>query len=124
MTNTAARMTSFPRSSTTVLLANLQEAGHRTVQPRLHPYIFFEATAIPAWKACWNCQGQFVARWIPRTSSGLKISSKDTAASKVYPVFITTDGSVDDVKAYCKKLIDHVGKDGGYILSPAPPPMK
>jgi len=27
-------------------------------------------------------------------------------------------GTVDDVKAYCKKLIDIVGKDGGYILSP------
>ena len=25
---------------------------------------------------------------------------------------------MDDVKAYCKKLIDYVGKDGGYIISP------
>ncbi len=27
-------------------------------------------------------------------------------------------GSVQDVKDYCKKLIDIVGKDGGFILSP------
>jgi len=27
-------------------------------------------------------------------------------------------GSVQDVKDYCKKLIDVVGKDGGYILRP------
>jgi uroporphyrinogen-III decarboxylase len=27
-------------------------------------------------------------------------------------------GSVQDVKDYCKKLIDIVGKDGGYILGP------
>ncbi len=27
-------------------------------------------------------------------------------------------GSIQDVKDYCKKLIDIIGKDGGYILSP------
>jgi uroporphyrinogen-III decarboxylase len=27
-------------------------------------------------------------------------------------------GTVDEVKQYCKKLIDVVGKDGGYILGP------
>ena len=27
-------------------------------------------------------------------------------------------GSVQDVKDYCKKLIDVVGKNGGYILAP------
>jgi len=27
-------------------------------------------------------------------------------------------GSIQDVKNYCKKLIDVIGKDGGYILSP------
>jgi uroporphyrinogen-III decarboxylase len=27
-------------------------------------------------------------------------------------------GTVQDIKDYCKKLIDVVGKDGGYILSP------
>lgn len=28
-------------------------------------------------------------------------------------------GSPDDVKAYCKKLIDVVGRDGGYIMDAA-----
>ena len=27
-------------------------------------------------------------------------------------------GSVQEVKDYCKKLIDMIGKGGGYILSP------
>jgi hypothetical protein len=27
-------------------------------------------------------------------------------------------GTKEDVIAYCKKLIDVVGKDGGYVLSP------
>ena len=34
------------------------------------------------------------------------------------PSSLLGTGTVDEVKAYCKKLIDVVGKDGGYILSP------
>jgi hypothetical protein len=34
------------------------------------------------------------------------------------PVSLLQVGSKEDVIAYCKKLIDHCGKDGGYVLSP------
>jgi uroporphyrinogen-III decarboxylase len=34
------------------------------------------------------------------------------------PASLLQVGSTQDVKDYCKKLIDVVGKDGGYILSP------
>jgi hypothetical protein len=34
------------------------------------------------------------------------------------PTSILQYGSVQDVKDYCKKLIDVIGKDGGFILSP------
>ncbi|MBN2238241.1 MAG: hypothetical protein JW712_00575 [Dehalococcoidales bacterium] len=34
------------------------------------------------------------------------------------PSSLLQAGTVDDVKAYCKELIDVVGKDGGFILSP------
>lgn len=34
------------------------------------------------------------------------------------PSTLLQTGTVDDVKAYCKKLIDVIGKDGGFILSP------
>ncbi len=32
-------------------------------------------------------------------------------------------GTPDEVKAYCKKLIDVVGKDGGFIMSTQIPLM-
>jgi hypothetical protein len=35
------------------------------------------------------------------------------------PVSLLQVGTEDDVTAYCKKLIDKVGKDGGFILSPS-----
>jgi uroporphyrinogen-III decarboxylase len=35
------------------------------------------------------------------------------------PVSLLQTGTPDDVKAYCKELIDKVGKDGGFILSPS-----
>jgi len=34
------------------------------------------------------------------------------------PSSLLQTGTVDDVKAYCKTLIDDIGKDGGFILSP------
>ncbi|HLB27614.1 MAG TPA: uroporphyrinogen decarboxylase family protein, partial [Dehalococcoidales bacterium] len=34
------------------------------------------------------------------------------------PSTLLQTGSVQDVKDYCKKLIDVVGKGGGFILSP------
>ena len=34
------------------------------------------------------------------------------------PSTLLQTGTVHDVKDYCKKLIDTIGKDGGYILSP------
>jgi uroporphyrinogen-III decarboxylase len=34
------------------------------------------------------------------------------------PSTLLQAGSVQDVKDYCKNLIDTVGKDGGFILSP------
>ena len=35
------------------------------------------------------------------------------------PCSLLQTGTVQDVKDYCKKLIDVVGKDGGYIFAPA-----
>ncbi len=32
------------------------------------------------------------------------------------PVSILVAGTPDDVRAYCKKLIDYVGRGGGFIL--------
>jgi hypothetical protein len=37
------------------------------------------------------------------------------------PAAILSTGTTDDVKAYCKQLIDVAGKDGGFILSPGAP---
>ena len=35
------------------------------------------------------------------------------------PVSILATGTPDDVRSYCKKLIDYAGKDGGFILDAA-----
>jgi uroporphyrinogen-III decarboxylase len=32
------------------------------------------------------------------------------------PISVLATGTPDDVRACCKKLIDYVGRDGGYIL--------
>ena len=35
------------------------------------------------------------------------------------PLTLLVTGTPDDVKAYCKKLIDKVGKNGGFIMAPS-----
>ncbi len=37
----------------------------------------------------------------------------------LFPMSLLVSGTTDDVKMYCKKLIDTLGKDGGYIMGPA-----
>ena len=34
------------------------------------------------------------------------------------PLSLLVSGTPDDVKDYCKRLIDRVGKGGGFIMSP------
>ena len=38
------------------------------------------------------------------------------------PLSLLTTGTPDQVREYCKMLIDSVGKDGGYIMSAAGSP--
>ena len=50
---------------------------------------------------------------IQKAASALKGIA--TIAGNV-PNILLLSGTPDDVKAYCKKLIDTAGKDGGYIM--------
>jgi len=35
------------------------------------------------------------------------------------PIALLTVGTPDDVRAYCKDLIDDIGRDGGFIMGPS-----
>ena len=53
----------------------------------------------------------------------LSLFEKDLPGAKVeslnIPLSILATGTPDDVKGYCKKLIDVVGKGGGFIMAPS-----
>jgi len=64
-------------------------------------------------------KGQFVARFDTTDIFRAKeVLGGHCCIEGNVPVSLLQVGSVDDVIAYCRKLIDVVGKDGGYILSP------
>jgi len=48
-----------------------------------------------------------------------EIAGKTLCIAGNVPSSILQTGSTDDVKKYCKFLIDVVGKDGGFIMAPA-----
>jgi uroporphyrinogen-III decarboxylase len=35
------------------------------------------------------------------------------------PISIMATGTPDEIKDYCKKVIDYVGRDGGFLMSPS-----
>jgi uroporphyrinogen-III decarboxylase len=35
------------------------------------------------------------------------------------PISLLTVGTPDDVRAYCRDLIDTMGRDGGFVLGPS-----
>ncbi|NLE09270.1 MAG: hypothetical protein GX631_08455 [Dehalococcoidales bacterium] len=64
-------------------------------------------------------KGRFIARFDNSDIFRAKeILSGHCCIEGNVPCSLLQTGTVDDVKAYCKKLIDVVGKDGGYTLSP------
>jgi uroporphyrinogen-III decarboxylase len=84
------------------------------------PYIFFEGNCDSRMEGLLELpKGKFVARLdtsdIFRSKEILK---GHCCIEGNVPCSLLQMGSVDDVKAYCKKLIHIVGKDGGYILAP------
>lgn len=65
-------------------------------------------------------KGKVIARFDQINMARAKeVLGKTVCIAGNMPVSILQVGTVDDVKAKCKELIDTAGKDGGYILAPA-----
>lgn len=64
---------------------------------------------IPAGKACYAFEGSDIFK-------AKEILGGTVCIRGNVPLSLMATGTPEDVKAYCKKLIDVVGKDGGYIM--------
>jgi uroporphyrinogen-III decarboxylase len=64
---------------------------------------------IPAGKACYAFESSDIFK-------AKEILGDTTCIRGNVPLSLMATGTPEDVKAYCKKLIDVVGKDGGYIM--------
>jgi hypothetical protein len=96
----------------------LRELTIALIHEGLTPYLFWEGNCtsrldhiadIPAGKAIYRFEATDMIR------------AKDALGGKVcirgnVPISILATGTPDDVKGYCKKLIDYVGRDGGFIM--------
>jgi uroporphyrinogen-III decarboxylase len=96
----------------------LKELVVSLIREGLRPYLFWEGNCtsrlekikeIPEGKAVYRFEATDVMR------------AKDVLRGRVciwgsVPVSLLTAGTPEDVRAYCRKLIDYVGKDGGFIM--------
>ncbi len=97
---------------------SLRELTVALINEGLTPYLFWEGdctsrldhiTDIPVGKAIYRFEATDMMK------------AKDALRGRVcirgnVPISVLATGTTDDVKAYCKKLIDYVGKDGGFIM--------
>lgn len=96
----------------------LRELTIALVNEGLTPYLFWEGDCtsrleyirdIPAGKAVYRFEATDMMK------------AKDILEDRVcirgnVPISLLATGAPDDVRSYCKKLIDYVGKDGGFIM--------
>jgi uroporphyrinogen-III decarboxylase len=84
------------------------------------PYIFFEGNCDSRVEYLLDLpKGKFVARFdVTDIFRAKKILKGHCCIEGNVPSSLLQMGTKDEVIAYCKKLIDVCGKDGGYILSP------
>jgi len=67
---------------------------------------------VPEGKACYWLESSDLSK-VRETLSGR------VCVKGLLPMSLLVAGTTDEVKSYCKMLIDTLGKDGGYIMGPA-----
>jgi len=96
----------------------LRELIMELINEGLNPWVFWEGDAtsrletikdIPAGKAVYSFEATDIMK------------AKDILGDRIcirgnVPISVLATGTPDDVRTCCKKLIDYVGRDGGYIL--------
>jgi uroporphyrinogen-III decarboxylase len=99
----------------------LRELIIALISEGLTPYVFWEGNCtsrlesikdIPAGKALYRFEATDI------------LKAKDVLRDRVcirgnVPISLLATGTPEDVKAYCKQLIDYVGKGGGFLMDAA-----
>jgi hypothetical protein len=96
----------------------LKELITALVRENLTPYLFWEGNCTSRLEAIKDIpEGRVIYRF-----EGTDVfKAKDILNGRAciwgsVPVSLLSAGTPDEVREYCRKLIDHVGKDGGFIM--------
>jgi uroporphyrinogen-III decarboxylase len=103
----------------------LREAMVRLIEGGCYPFVLVEGRSnsrleimadVPPGKVCYWFEQVDMAK------AAEVMKGKACIAGNV-PLTLLSTGTPDEVKAYCKNLIDTVGKDGGFIMGPGGDPI-
>jgi uroporphyrinogen-III decarboxylase len=114
-------MDSCPRAVQKILLAYASELTVALINEGLVPYLFWEGTCTSRLEVIKDIPP---GRAMYRFEATDMIKAKDILRDRVcirgnVPISLLATGTPEDVKSYCKSLIDHVGKGGGFIMDAA-----
>ena len=99
----------------------LRELAVALIREGLIPYIFWEGKCTTRLEAIRDIP---TGKAIYRFEVTDIMKAKDILRDRVcirgnVPISLLATGTAEDVRSYCKKLIDHVGKGGGFIMDAA-----
>jgi uroporphyrinogen-III decarboxylase len=99
----------------------LRELAVALIREGLIPYIFWEGKCTTRLEAIRDIP---TGKAIYRFEATDIMKAKDILGDRVcirgnVPISLLATGTAEDVRSYCKKLIDRVGKDGGFIMDAA-----
>ncbi|MCK9363081.1 MAG: hypothetical protein M0P74_05715 [Syntrophales bacterium] len=88
------------------------------IEQDLTPVLLWEGDCTPRLELIGDVPPGKVVYWFERTDifKAKDVLGKVACLRGNVPLSIMCTGTPDDVRAYCKKLIDYVGKDGGFIM--------
>ncbi|MBN1320758.1 MAG: hypothetical protein JXA87_07955, partial [Thermoleophilia bacterium] len=96
------------------LLAGLAEAG-------LNPFVLVEGGSTSRLEIIADVPPGKVCYWFDRMdmARAKEVLGGKTCIAGDVPIALLSVSTPDEVRAYCERLIDTVGRDGGFILGPS-----
>ena len=103
----------------------LRELMVRLIDAGCNPFILVEGGSTSRLEMMADVPPGKICYWFEHVDL---VKAKEILAGKAcmagnVPLTTLTTGTPDDVRAYCKMLIDTVGKDGGFIMGPGGDPI-
>jgi uroporphyrinogen-III decarboxylase len=107
-----------PEQFNTFFWPTLQKLITGLIEAGLNPFVLWEGDCTSRLETIGDIPAGKAVYWFERTDifRAKEILGKTVCIRGNVPLSTLSTGTADDVRAYCRRLIDVVGRDGGFIM--------